>query len=84
MNYEQPTAMKLYELLELVAVALGVAPAALEGFDFDTLVPLAQDAREEVLRFAACRHQARHMQEDGGEPAFISGIDRYRRSNKLE
>lgn len=42
-----------------------------------------QQIQEEAQRFAACRHQARHMQEDGGESAFIKAIDLYRKKNGL-
>lgn len=33
---------------------------------------------EDYKRFQACRHAARSMVEDGGEPAFIEAIDKYR------
>lgn len=39
--------------------------------------------QEDYNRFQACRHQARYMQEDGGEPAFIKSIDQYRKQNSL-
>lgn len=38
---------------------------------------------EEAKRFEACRHQARHMQEDGGESAFVKEIDAYRKKNGI-
>lgn len=38
---------------------------------------------EDAKRFAACRHQARHMQEDGGEAGFIKAIDEYRKKNNI-
>lgn len=41
------------------------------------------DVELDAKRFAACRHQARHMQEDGGENAFVKAIDKYIRDNKL-
>lgn len=39
--------------------------------------------QEESKRFAACRHQARYMQEDGGEAAFVKAIDEYRKKNGI-
>lgn len=37
----------------------------------------------EAQRFAACRHQARYMQEDGGEAAFVKAIDAYMKKNEI-
>lgn len=42
-----------------------------------------QQTQIEAQRFAACRHQARHMQEDGGEAAFVKAIDEYRKKNGI-
>lgn len=42
-----------------------------------------EQTRIEAQRFAACRHQARYMQEDGGEPAFVKAVDQYRKKNAI-
>lgn len=48
------------------------------------LETLYLDSKEDALRFRACCHQASHMQEDGGEKAFVAAIDRYRKLNRLK
>lgn len=42
-----------------------------------------QQTQIEAQRFAACRHQSRYMQEDGGEKAFVAAVDAYRKQNGL-
>ena len=69
---------QMQDILHLVAIALGVPRADLPYFDYKKLVGMAQKANTEDLRFAACRHQARDMLEDGGEQSFVKAIDEYR------
>jgi hypothetical protein len=44
---------------------------------------LVCEVQEDAKRFAACRHAARTMPEDGGEDAFLIAIDKYREEHDL-
>lgn len=44
---------------------------------------LVCSVQDDYRRFAACRHAARTMVEDGGEEAFLIAIDRYRAENGI-
>lgn len=50
--------------------------AALSG-EVEDLQTRLVAIQAEAQRFAACRHAARTMPEDGGEDAFIEAIDKY-------
>lgn len=45
--------------------------------DVEDLSTRLMALQAEAQRFAACRHAARTMPEDGGEDAFIASIDDY-------
>ena len=67
------------ELIEAGIVDESVPPM----FIADTVIRVVHELKTEAARFAACRHQARHMQEDGGEKVFVMKVDQYIRDNKL-
>lgn len=73
----------LFDLCEGIAKALERPETPLEGLPWGDLVEVAAQTKEEAQRFAACRHQARQMPEDGGEDAFLIAIDKYRAEHGL-
>jgi hypothetical protein len=68
----------LIELCQGIAKALGRPETALEGFDKDELIGLAQHVKAEAQRFAVVRAVARTMKEDGGEQALLEAVEEYR------
>lgn len=73
----------LFDLCEGIAKALERPETPLEGLPWGDLVEVTAQTKEEAQRFAACRHQARQMPEDGGEDAFLIAIDMYRAEHGL-
>lgn len=67
------------EFIEAGLIDESVAPM----FVTDAVLRKIHEVQLEANRFAACRHQARHMQEDGGESAFVAQIDVYRKKNGI-
>lgn len=67
------------ELIEAGIIDNTVAPMFIANAVHARIKALEDDSK----RFAACRHQSRYMQEDGGEKAFVAAVDAYRKQNGL-
>lgn len=73
----------LYDWCECIATVLEGRKTPLEGIQWDELVEVAAQVKEEAQRFAIVRHVARSMVDEGGEPALMEAMNEYKAEHGL-